>query len=186
MATQKDYSQINITDYTRQQLEIQLPRLARTANSRLRTLRAQPKFSGALRRANQNLNNRNLKYFPTSVKALTPKQQRDLGREILEFLNSKTSTVSGIVEVENNAIQAFRDKGLTIADPESWWEFLGSDTYKDLTSIYDSNQIQEMLDADLSEGVSVSRIQDAYEAFLLSNLTLEEEEALKFNQNLFK
>lgn len=183
---QRDWNQINISDLTTRQIRDLIPNIGRLANNRLYKLNASNIFSGAARRANYDLSEFGRKTFPVGTRSLSDLEVRNLGSSALRFLQSETSTLTGIRNVEERAAQTFREKGYTLANPTQFFQFLSSDTFKTLTQLYDSDEVLELIDLDLQEGADINRIIDAYQTFLLNELTLEEEEAIRTSPRQFR
>lgn len=70
----------------------------------------------------------------------------DIKKEIAEmqrFLNSKSSTVKGMHDIERKRIATFEEAGVTFASNKEFYDFFKSDTYKDYmaTQAYSSEHI---------------------------------------------
>lgn len=64
--------------------------------------------------------------------------------EIIMFLNSESSTITGINNIENRIINTFDQKhGLKIENPKDFFNFLETETYKNALYNISSGQIQE-------------------------------------------
>lgn len=183
---QKDYTQINLQDLTTPQIRQLLPQLGRVANNRLYKLNSTDTFSGAARRANFFLSERDRKLFPVGSKTLSDVQVRQFARESLRFLQSQTSTFTGIRDLRESTIQGFRERGLNIDNPDAFFQFLSSDTFKTISQIYDSDEVLELIDLDLSADVDLDRIIQAYEDFLLNDLQPWEVEAIQQAEKQFR
>lgn len=75
----------------------------------------------------------------------------ELRREITVlqgFLGRKSSTVKGMREIENKRIQTFKNKGIKFSSIKEFYEFLNSQTFKNLVSSgFTSEQIVEAYDS---------------------------------------
>ena len=165
----KQYS-LDLTDFkTAAELNTQRLKLARIANRRLRELEAAGRDYWAYDRATDYTqrsrgSNRysQKKEWNGTVEGL--KQELE---ELISFLNSKTSTVSGSRALENQIITKHKSKGRTLTDPQSYFNFLQSDMYKKLANKYiSSEKLQDYFDRRIEDGDSQEVIVNALQEFL--------------------
>ena len=67
----------------------------------------------------------------------------DIKKEIAEiqhFLNSKSSTVKGIHDIERKRIATFEENGITFASNKEFYDFFKADIYKDFVENYYSSE----------------------------------------------
>lgn len=104
----------------RTQAQQELTKLARRANDRIRALKKADINSPAYNKAKQFLRNTqtNRVQFAVKNKTLTEGQVSMELQAVKEFLNSKTSTVSGYKKVQANKISVMKKKGFK-TDEES-------------------------------------------------------------------
>lgn len=72
----------------------------------------------------------------------------DIKKEIAEmqrFLNSKSSTVKGMHDIEKARLKTFEEQGISFASNKEFYDFFKSDTYKDyIKSGYSSETLVEV------------------------------------------
>ena len=87
--------------------------------------------------------------------------------EIINFLNAKSSTPTGIRSIENQIIQTFRTKHhLTIKNPKEFLDFLASETFKDSKKNLSSEQLQDFYDRTINDTKKgIQEIEKALENF---------------------
>lgn len=165
----KQYS-LDLTDFkTAAELNTERLRLARIANRRLRALEAAGRDYWAYDRAvNYTQRSRGSnrysqkKEWNGSIEGL--KQELE---ELISFLNSKTSTVSGSKSVENQIITKHKSKGRVLSDPQAYFNFLQSDMYKKLANKYiSSEKLQDYFDRRVEDGDTQEEIDNALQDFL--------------------
>ena len=156
------------SNYTRSELEQIRRKLSKRANQRLRELekagRAYYAYDSAI---NFTQRTRGRKRFNESSKS--DKSDMSLKEEIdtvIHFLNSKTSTLRGHKEVDKRIIQTFRNKGLTISDPQSFLDFLSSSTFQKISNNgIPSSFLQDFFDRAKEEEVSGEEIKESLKEF---------------------
>ena len=165
----KQYS-LDLTDFkTTAELNTERLRLARIANRRLRALEAAGRDYWAYDRAtNYTQRSRGSnrysqkKEWNGSIEGL--KQELE---ELIAFLNSKTSTVSGSKAVENQIVTKHKLKGRSLSDPQAYFNFLQSDMYKKLANKYiSSEKLQDYFDRRIEDGDAQEEIDSALQEFL--------------------
>lgn len=131
--------------------------LAKQANQRIvRLERAESKITGerfstfgAVTDVYDYLGNKGRRRFSESKTGV--KRSDELRREITVlqgFLGRKSSTVKGMREIENKRIKTFKNKGIKFSNTKEFYEFLNSQTFKNLvTSGFTSEQIVEAYDS---------------------------------------
>lgn len=141
---------------TVEELQTMRRALAKQANQRIvRLERAESAISGekyntfgAVIDAYEYLNYSGRRRF-SEVKGYL-KDQNQLRREITVlqgFLSRKTSTVKGIRDIERKREKAFKEKGLKFANTKEFYDFINSQTFKDLVSTgFTSEQIVDAYD----------------------------------------
>lgn len=157
---------VDLTDLSIDQQRQILPKIGKLANSRLYRLRRNGINYYAAERATLYLNNLGRRTFPTIPNTLTDFQIKRFIAETQAFLNSKSSTLRGLKQIRSNTIDRFRDKGLTITDEKTFFDFLSSAQFKALKEHGDSETIIEDFDTALNEGFSMNQIQKQYQEFL--------------------
>lgn len=131
--------------------------LAKTANSRLKTLRKAGIDYGALSIAEHYLGSR--RTFTSSQSNVDA-----LRREILatqRFLTSQTSTLTGIKERVKAQRKAMAERGFDFADDKEFYEFFESAQYNELVKSFTSTALADAYDqakARLSDGEIKERL----------------------------
>lgn len=160
MPRKNNMQDINVwqSSYTVDQLEQMRRKLAKRANQRIvRLERAESLVSGeslanfgAIEKVNQYLQKQGkegkLRFSERQHAALS---SRELKREISElqnFLNAKTSTVSGAHKIERLRIDTFKKKGIEFAGNKEFYDFLNSDVYQKAITGFDSSTIVDVYD----------------------------------------
>ena len=131
--------------------------LAKQANQRIVRLERETSnitgegFStfGAVTDVYDYLGNKGRRRFSESKTGV--KRSDELRREITVlqgFLGRKSSTVKGMREIEKKRLQTFKNKGIQFASTKEFYEFLNSQTFKNLVSSgFTSEQIVEAYDS---------------------------------------
>lgn len=160
MPRKNNMQDINVwqSSYTVDQLEQMRRKLAKRANQRIvRLERAESLVSGeslanfgAIEKVNQYLQKQGkegkLRFSERQQVAMS---SRELKREISElqnFLNAKTSTVSGAHKIERLRIDTFKKKGIEFASNKEFYDFLNSDVYQKAITGFDSSTIVDVYD----------------------------------------
>lgn len=160
MPRKNNMQDINVwqSSYTIDQLQQMRRKLAKRANQRIvRLERAESLVSGeslanfgAIEKVNQYLQKQGkegkLRFSERQHVAMS---SRELKREISElqnFLNAKTSTVSGAHKIERLRIDTFKKKGIEFASNKEFYDFLNSDVYQKAITGFDSSTIVDVYD----------------------------------------
>ena len=160
MPRKNNMQDINVwqSSYTVDQLEQMRRKLAKRANQRIvRLERAESLVSGeslanfgAIEKVNHYLQKQGkegkLRFSERQQVAMS---SRELKREISElqnFLNAKTSTVSGAHKIERLRIDTFKKKGIEFASNKEFYDFLNSDVYQKAIIGFDSSTIVDVYD----------------------------------------
>lgn len=173
---------IDINELTPQQLKQILPTLAKRANSRLYRIDKNNIGYTAYNIAQQYLNTTGRKYFSG-----TPGDMADMkveARAIQRFLNSQTSTLTGITGINAQRLETFREKGIDIKPSQetSFIDFISSELFKALAMMVDSDTIISDYNLALQQGFTPDQIVADYYNFLnTKTMTFEQinEERLK-------
>lgn len=145
-----------------------LRKLAKRANQRLVRLERAGQTQYAYRIANKYLQDIGRNRFAETEKRIKNLSRAQITGEInaaIEFLNAKTSTLSGIKAVQKSAVDRLRAMGYN-ADNGDFFDFLKSDEYKAAVKKLPSTQIFEQLDEALYNGVSLDTIISDYRKYL--------------------
>lgn len=160
MPRKNNMQDINVwqSSYTVDQLEQMRRKLAKRANQRIvRLERAESLVSGeslanfgAIEKVNQYLQKQGKEEkLRFSERQHVVMSSRELKREISElqnFLNAKTSTVSGAHKIERLRIDTFKKKGIEFASNKEFYDFLNSDVYQKAITGFDSSTIVDVYD----------------------------------------
>lgn len=174
----KDYGKWNVwrNSYGRNELMQRRARLAKVANSRLLNLERSKSYitDSILIEASQfdttleYLESRGLRRFSESkTKKMGEYELRHEITLLENFLDMKTSTVTGYRDVERKRVNKFISKGVpeSIARSKEFYDFLNSETFETLTyGAIDSNDIVDDIGKYASpDGSNLQRILDAFE-----------------------
>lgn len=156
--------------------------LAKEANVQLRALEKAGKTQYAYRTAK-----RNIKAVRGSGRYRRYEEKKDgydrdslpqLRWEIEElehFLDSKTSTVQGSLDYEERMLNQARERGLKVKNAQEFWNFLSSETYKNLANKkIDSAMLQEFWDRASNRGYGTKRLYDALKEYQKGEVSLKE------------
>lgn len=160
MPRKNNMQDINVwqSSYTIDQLQQMRRKLAKRANQRIvRLERAESLVSGeslanfgAIEKVNQYLQKQGKEgKLRFSERQNIVMSSRELKREISEiqnFLNAKTSTVSGAHKIERLRIDTFKKKGIDFASNKEFYDFLNSDVYQKAITGFDSSTIVDVYD----------------------------------------
>ena len=93
------------------------------------------------------------------------------------FINSKSSRVGGMKEIERQRVSAFESKGIKFADTKEFYDFLNSNSFMYLTgnqkkkdgsygpTVIDSNTIIDMYNTYREKGLTPEQLQQALDDF---------------------
>lgn len=160
MPRKNNMQDINVwqSSYTIDELQQMRRKLAKRANQRIvRLEKAESLVTGetlgnfgAIEKVNDYLGKQGkegkLRFSERQHVAMS---SRDLKREISElqnFLNAKTSTVSGAHKIEKMRIETFLKKGISFGSNKEFYDFLNSDVYQKSLLGFDSNTIVDVYD----------------------------------------
>lgn len=148
--------------------------LAKRANTRLGSLRkAQGEKSAQYAQASAEVYLRQQKRnkFYEGKKYKTEQQLNRALNELNFFLNRKTSTLSGLRQVEQQRLDTFKKKYeiefTTKKDKDEFFNFLNSKQYEDLRKNASSEQIQQMYNDAQDAGLKKKEILNAFKDFKL-------------------
>lgn len=148
------------------EIERERVRMVNQANTRLRRLEAAGYTRYAYDRA--------MLYLKQSGKGTRFKRKKPSSpQEILSqvdaltaFLESKTSTVSGLKKVEAKSVEQFKARGFSLKNEKEFFNFLSSAVYDRLTKKFISSEIlQEFFDKAQSQNLTNSEIMGMLEEF---------------------
>lgn len=166
----------------------ELRRLSKVANQRLKTLEKSDNKKFAYKNAMEWLNEKGRTRFYTGRKYKNTMEMREQLKVLTDFLNAKTSTLTGIKSIKNTRIETFEKKlGMAIKSEKDFFDFLSSSQFKNMSRYADSDQIVEDFVSAMHDNFTVDEIRRAYIEFENSNLTFEQvAEVRKHGGNLFK
>lgn len=148
-------------------------KLAQKANGRIRTLRKNDINYYAMEHVNYFLDQQGRENFYTGRNF---ESEEELNRQLYEltnFLNSKSSTMTGLKEVRNKRINTLSSKyNIDISTKQKeklFFEFLSSEQFKQLCKYADSEDILDDVSAAMQDGEGISQIQEEYQDFLINN-----------------
>lgn len=128
---------------------------------------------GAADKAKEYLTNQGRNRFreniSSTLKNIDEAQQRyealkDI-KAMQDFLTSKSSTVKGQKEIEQKRIETFEEQGIESASNKEFYDFLNSETFKELTKSFDSNTIVEAYDDAIKQGKTSAEIATAFDDY---------------------
>ena len=164
--------------------------LAKEVNRNLRELEKAKKTKYAYRTAIANIRQiRGGRYrrYEERKKGYTKDDLPRLKLEIDEletYLSYKTGSLEGYMDYEENVLERFRERGLKVSNPQSFFDFLSSETYRNLANRkIDSGVLQEFYDRALSKKMSITELNqllDEYEKGEKSVKELYKEAGMRF------
>lgn len=146
------------TSHTRAELEAEHRRLAKRSNQRMvRLERGKTKVTGeamtfgAYEKVQNYLEETGQGVRFSERKSFNPKDvsTNQLKRDIAAmntFLNSKSSTVSGMNKIEQARIKTFEENGITAGSTKEFYDFLNSDEYNKAKKVFSSDTLVELYD----------------------------------------
>lgn len=173
---QKDYSILLTQDFSKEQMRHMIPKLAKVANERLKTLEKNGVDIWAYRSAEKYFTRSNREKNRFSAAKNNSKIQREF-REIAEFLNYKSSTMAGVQEMKRKHLESIENTiGMKIQDPSVFWDFIKSSEYKSLRKRIGSPQAMlDFAQAMTEKNFSADEIKQSYRDFLASDtMTFEQ------------
>lgn len=179
----KDYSIYKDMELSNEQMRAQLYKLARVANSRLLELEKHNEMRFAYEKAMEFLEDKTpgKNRFSTSQRQ-TDKELRQEFNAIVEFLSSKSSTVTGLKAVYEDARNRIErqiqkssgDEDFKISNWKEFETFLKSKEWKKLKKRVDSDQVMEDFALALQEDTPIEEIYAGYREFLDTEMTFEQ------------
>ena len=184
----KEYDFEQIMSASEEQKRQWLPELAKTANSRLKTLENRGKSKWAYERVMRDLGTEEgeIPRFQYKSRGLTEKQLDRRLAEVLRFLTSRTSTATGVKLIEEERIEGFREKGLEVSNETLFKQFLYSEQFKSLAQYGDSDLILEDFDVALQQGYTMDEIMSSYQEFMDNDLGINEVEEIRQQKMLLR
>lgn len=136
------------------ELAAELPKLARLANDRLRSLEKQgiKTFAyGTAKNYAKTQGRSTAKPRFSSGKGMTYNEQQQEYKELVKFLRSETSTVSGMTAATKNMMSAFGEQfdisGLNKRQLNRLWKTLSSGQWRDIQEAYGAVSSDEIIDS---------------------------------------
>lgn len=186
----KDYSYLQNEKQSAEFIRRNLPKLAKTANERLRKLEKAGINVWAYESALDYLSETDRRRFTAGKKSRSEKELRREFNKLLDFLTAESSTITGYKNIRERRIQALTDKLDTgVSNKRAVYDFLSSEQFKSLRKYVDSNQVLEDFVEALNTGFSQSEIQKGYHEFLESrDMTFEqvEEKRIRSGQRIIR
>ena len=174
MARKKKY-QVSGKWLSLDEIERERVRMVNQANARLRRLEKKGYDRYAYERA--------MLYLKQSGKGTRFKRKKPSSADeilsqvdaLTRFLESKTSTVTGLEKVEAKSIEQFKARGFDIKDRKDFFNFLSSELYGRLSKKFISSEIlQEIYDKAKSKGISSGDIYRALEEYESGKIGLDD------------
>lgn len=169
MPKAKTYDFDTIMNMSLEQKRQVYPELAKSANQRLRRLEARDETDWAYKRVMKDLRTPKgvaPRFAYSKISDITESALNNRLSDVLRFLNSESSTVSGIRDINKRRIAKFRENGYTIKNEDLFIEFLKSETFKSLAEQADSEFIMEDIDLAMNQGYSLDEILAGYNEFI--------------------
>lgn len=164
----RDYNAIEIDDFDEHGKVELLKSLVKTANKRLRNFKAQDLSALSVKKANKYLKDENRKFFSSSKRTAEKNLEKELS-QVLEFLQSETSTLRGYKEkaieygkriAEINRVNLQTDEGY-----RDFYEFVQSGMYDKMKAAVGSPVAIDDYIAKLGKGFTEKDIQAAFEQY---------------------
>lgn len=170
MAKKREYDFNIIKSLTPQQMRQAAAPLVSLANKRLRRLENAGVNFGVSQRVKKELARMGRQKFSARAKNI----ENELGI-LIDFLQSPTSTLTGIKQARSKTLDTIRSKyDLEISNPDVFFNFLSSQQFKEMSQRIDSNQLIEDIDTMLQLGASIGDIKEMYHDFLNTQITYDE------------
>lgn len=189
MAREKQIMWDVLDEFTPSQLRKVLPKLAKRANTRLRALEKSGYKKNAYRYAQQASLRDEKPRFKEGVKTLTPQQIRREYRLLKQFLNARTSTISGQKKIEaerEKFFQEIADKlklNLNFSEKsDEFFEFLNGKDYENIIKYLDSHQVVDTILEWEDNGADFEEMAEAFEEFLQGKKTFYEMKQSKLDE----
>ena len=165
-----------VNNISENNLNNELRRLTKIANSRIERLEKEQARTNreihSLEKVKGMLNGKNRFYTGTKY---TKKQAIETLHKLEKFLNYRTSTITGLHNLDDEKIQYFEEMtGIKIKSRKDFWDFLSSSQFKNMSKYADSNQIVEDFVQAMDEGFSLDEIAKTYNEFENTNITFDQ------------
>lgn len=148
------------------EIERERVRMVNQANARLRRLEAKGYDRYAYERAMLYLKQSGK---GTRFKRKTPSSPAEILSQVdalTRFLESKTSTVTGLEKVEAKSVAQFEARGFELKNKKEFFNFLSSSIYRELLQKhYASGLLQEFYDKAQSQNYSDAEIRELLEEY---------------------
>lgn len=185
----QSYNDFNPRDFTASQLRQLLPRLARRANSRIYRIQKNNIGYHAYQIAEAFLKERGRSYYSIQPSSLSDAEIYAEAENIIEFLNSQSSTKSGVLAINNARIKAFAERGINISYDQAgnFFDFLSSELFKTLSMLVDSDTVVEDYSLALEQGFTEAEIMADYYNFTRSkSMTFEQINEERVRRMMYK
>lgn len=148
-----------------------MPQLVKAANQRLSRLEKHGETNWAYQRAMKDLKTPKgvaPRFSYAKISDATEAALNNRLSEVLRFLNSESSTVSGVRDINKRRIQSLRDGRLNmkIENEQLFIDFLKSDSFKSLAEQAASEFIMEDIDIAMSQNYTLDEILKGYDEFI--------------------
>lgn len=174
MAKQREIDWQSIFSMDENQQQQIYATLSKRANQRMRDLKKSEHNSGAVKKAEKELDKLGRKTFKQSNK-LTGFELKENLKILRDFYTAKTSSAEGIKKLEEENLERFRERHkLVINDKKKFWQFISSQQFKALSKNADSNQVLEDFTNALNQGFTLEQIEEGYREFLNEDMTFEQ------------
>lgn len=152
-----------------------MPQLVKAANQRISRLEKHGETNWAYQRVMKDLKTPKgvvPRFSYAKISDATEAALNNRLSEVLRFLNSESSTVSGVRDINKRRIQSLRDGRLNmkIENEQLFIDFLKSDTFKSLADQAASEFIMEDIDIAMSQNYTLDEILKGYDEFLKRDL----------------
>lgn len=164
----RDYNAIEIDDFDEHGKVELLKSLVKTANKRLRNFKAQDLSALSVKKANKYLKDENRKFFSSSKRTAEKNLEKELS-QVLEFLQSETSTLRGYkekaIEYGKRIAEINRVNLQTDEDYRDFYEFVQTGMYDKMKAAVGSPVAIDDYIAKLGKGFTEKDIQAAFEQY---------------------
>lgn len=153
---------------TPEQMKAEYTRLRNVANKRLLRM--------------QDTRFENYQSFQQNVGKFIPVSQINSERELIyrlseveRFISAKTSTISGIRDIERRTLESLQDAGYTFVNAKNlaaFGEFMAEYRAQHLNEIYDSDEAYKLFVETQKRGIRLSKIKDNFEYWMEQRDTL--------------
>lgn len=153
---------------TPEQMKAEYTRLRNVANKRLLRM--------------QDTRFENYQSFQQNVGKFIPVSQISSERELIyrlseveRFISAKTSTISGIRDIERRTLESLQDAGYTFVNAKNlaaFGEFMAEYRAQHLNEIYDSDEAYKLFVETQKRGIRLSKIKDNFDYWMEQRDTL--------------